>query len=203
MRTSFARADVGERQAHLARLGGETDVARRGSEQPAAEALASVDRPGELDPRFEPAEPIVIFGANQRTIDARRADLEHVGAGDRVGDIEKGRDRAADLGAVLDRHRLVVAPLGHDLKRRPAAAGDDHPHEAIAHRLERRLDRLRDTVRVDQETGSPCISIPGRSGLTETGSATGPLTTSEPKQKVGRRPTRKRSAGRTLWTLTI
>ena len=41
-----------------------------------------------------------------------------IGLVDRIVDVEHRRDRAADLFAILDRHRAVW-PLGHDLHRQP------------------------------------------------------------------------------------
>jgi hypothetical protein len=152
-------ADGVERQFRLARFGGKTNVATRRSEQTAAKTLASVDRPREFDLGFETGETIIVFGPNQGTVDARGADLEHIGAGNRVCDIKQGGHRAADLCAVIDRHRLVIEPHGHHLKRRPPTAGDDDPDEAITHGFERRSDRLRDAVRVDQESTSPLFVI--------------------------------------------
>ena len=51
---------------------------------------------------------------HQRPVDARRGNLEPIGAVDRVGDIEHRRQRARDLLAILHRHR-AVRPLRHDL----------------------------------------------------------------------------------------
>ena len=125
-----------ERQFRLARFGDKTNVATRRSEQTAAETLAPVDRPRELDPGFETPETIIVFGPDQRTVDAGGADLEHIGAGNRVCDIKQGGHGMADLCAVIDRHRLVIEPLGHHLKRRPPTAGDDYSDEAITHGFE-------------------------------------------------------------------
>ena len=48
-------------------------------------------------------EAVEIRRPGQRPVDAGRADLERVGAGDRILDIEHGRDGAADVGAIVDR----------------------------------------------------------------------------------------------------
>lgn len=120
------------------------------SKQAAAEALAPIDWLREFDLSLEAAEAIVILGPNQRSIDARGADLEHIGASNRIGDIEKSRYGMADLCAGIDRHRLVIEPLGHYLKCWTPTAGDDHPDKAVAHGFERRLDRLRDAMGVNQ-----------------------------------------------------
>src|SRR5258708_15284743 len=152
-------ADGVERQFRLARFGGKTNVTTRRSEQTAAETLASVDGPRELDLGFETAETIIVFGPNQGTVDARGADLEHIGAGNRVCDIKQGGHGMADLSAVIDRHRLVVEPLGHHLKRRPPTAGDDDPDEPITQGFKRRTDRLCAAVRCYQESTPPLFTI--------------------------------------------
>ncbi len=121
----------------------------------------------QLDLGLETAEAVVILGPHQRPVDAGRADFERVGAGDRVGDIEQRRNRVADRGAILDRHRRVVDPLGHDLQGRAAPAGDDDPHDAITHRRQRRLDHLRDAVGIDQKPdlcSRPCLAPIRKSG---------------------------------------
>src|SRR6516164_3399050 len=73
--------DRGKWQFHLDRSAGETNAVPRSSEQAAAETLASVDRPSELDLSLETAETIIVLGPNQWPVDARGADLKHVGAG--------------------------------------------------------------------------------------------------------------------------
>jgi hypothetical protein len=70
-----------ERQFRLARFGDKTNVAARRSEQTAAETLAPVDRPRELDPGFETIETILVFGPKQGTADARDSDPQHIDAG--------------------------------------------------------------------------------------------------------------------------
>ena len=149
--TSFARATAasGSRVSPASAASRTSSVG--GAEQAPAKPLAPADRLRQLDPGLEAAEPVVILRPNQRAVDAGRADFERVGAGDRVGDIEQGRDGAADQRAIIDGHRHLVAPLGHDLQCRATPAGDDDPHQPIAHRRERRLDHLRDAVGVDQE----------------------------------------------------
>ena len=52
--------------------------------------------------------------AHQRTVDARRGNLQPVGALDRIGDVEHRRQRPRDRLAILDLHR-AIGPLGHDL----------------------------------------------------------------------------------------
>src|SRR5262249_23544926 len=75
VRTSLARTTASSGNSVLAVCGGEPDITSRSSEQPAAKPLASVQRPGELDLGLRAAKAIVVFGANQRPIDAGRADL--------------------------------------------------------------------------------------------------------------------------------
>ena len=142
---------AGQRQPRFTGLRGEANLAIGGAEQAAAKALAATERLRQLDPSLEPAEAVIVFGSNQRAVDARGAYFEKIGARDRVGDIEKSRDGTADQSAIIDRHRGVVDPLGHHLQRRAAPAGHDDPNEAITHRHERRFDHLRDLVGVDQK----------------------------------------------------
>src|SRR5882762_4349972 len=66
--------DRGERQANLASLANQADMLFSAPEQPPAETLAAVERRGQIDPGLETGEAVVIFRANQRAIDPRRAD---------------------------------------------------------------------------------------------------------------------------------
>src|SRR5262249_31017166 len=110
-----------------------------------------VERHDEFYPNLETAEAIKVLCTNQRTVDTRGTNLQRVSPGNRVGDVEKDGDRVANLRAVIMCNRRIVQPLGHDLQRGPAPTGHEHSHETIAGRFERRLDHLRDAVRVNQE----------------------------------------------------
>ncbi len=179
--------DRGERQANLARLADQADMLLGASEQPPAEAFAAVERRHQIDPGFEPGEAVVIFRPHQRTIDPRRADFKQISPGDRVGHIEQRRNRAADASAIIDGHRRLVTPLRHHLKGRPLRAGQRNPHQAIPHRLKRRLDDAGNLVRIDRQP----IPIPAESA--------------DPNKKAGRRahsnnwPSQGSSPKPTLW----
>ena len=178
VRTSLARAIAASgRRTSPARSRAGHRRRRRPSRRPRKRLRPSTGC-AQLDLGLEPGEAVVILRPHQRPVDAGRADLEHVGAGDRIGDIEQRRDGVADRGAVLDRHRRVVEPLGHDLQRRAASAGEDDPHDAIAHRRERRLDHPRDAVGIDQKPTSA------------------PQPCRRKYKKVGRRPTLRHSPRR-------
>ena len=97
-----------------------------------------------LDLGLEAGEAREILAPHQRPVDAGRAHLERVGAGDGIGNVEQRRDGAADLGAIIDRHRLLVDALGHDLQRGAPPAGDGDAYHAVAHRLQRRRDHRLD-----------------------------------------------------------
>src|SRR5262249_54751065 len=170
-----------ERYADFAGLADQADVVVRAAEQTPAEALPARHGLRQLVLRLEAGEAVVILGANQRPVDARRADFERIGAGDRVGDIEKGRNGAADLGAVLDAHRRVIAALGHDLQRHAARADDRNAHQAIAHRVERGPDDFGDLVRIDRQ---PVLSY----GNTNKKWAPGPTPRSDPPDFYPCRP---------------
>src|SRR5205809_646842 len=68
--------DRGERQANLASLANQADMLFGTPEQPPAETLAAVERRSQVDPGLETGEAVVIFRADQRAIDPRRADFE-------------------------------------------------------------------------------------------------------------------------------
>jgi len=140
-----------ERQLRFARLGEEAKNAPRGSNEAPTEPPPSVERHGELYASLKPAKAIIVFCTNQRTVDSRGADLQRVGTGDRIGDVEKGGYRTAYRRTIIMCDRQIVKPFGHDLQRRSATAGHEHSHNAIPHRSERRLDQLRDPVPVNQE----------------------------------------------------
>ncbi len=59
--------------------------------------------------------------ADQRPVDAGRRHFQMIGLLDRIGHVERRRNRAADLFAILDGHGAVVA-LGHDLQRQAVLA---------------------------------------------------------------------------------
>jgi hypothetical protein len=139
-----------EGQFCLARLGGEADMAVAGSKQAATEAFTPVDRSREFDLSLKPLEAFIVLYSSQWPIDTGGADLEHISAGDRIGDVEESRYRMADFCASIDRHRLVIEPFGHYLERWPPTAGNDHPDKAETHGFERRPDHLRDAVGVNQ-----------------------------------------------------
>ena len=84
----------------------------------AAKAAAAFERALQLDLGLEAGEALVILAAQQRPVDAGRADFEHISGIDRIRDVEQRRDRVADRGAILHRHRGVVDALGHDLQGR-------------------------------------------------------------------------------------
>ncbi len=63
--------DRGERQSQFARFGGETSLAIRGAEQPAAKSLAPLDRGTQLDPDLISAKAVIIFGPCQWPVDDR------------------------------------------------------------------------------------------------------------------------------------
>jgi hypothetical protein len=181
-----------ERQFCLAPVGSEANITAGSSEQAATETLAAIDRPRQLDLGLETAETVVILAANQRSIDPWGADLEHISAGYRVGDIEKSRHVMADLRTIIERHWSIVEPLGHYLESWPPTARDDHPDKTIAHCFERRLNRLRDAMGVNQLPGTspnfPMVwvcsadrAVCAKTCLSQIGWR---------KQKVGRRPTR-------------
>jgi len=60
-----------ERQAYFTRISEETDCSLDGPEQTAAEPFASFDRRRKLDLGLQADKSIIVFAANQRTIDSR------------------------------------------------------------------------------------------------------------------------------------
>ena len=137
--TSLCLADVFHRRAarrHLRRPWHRRDAdATRSPSTPterAAEPLAALMGDRHLDLHEMAGIALEIRAAHQRPVDARRGNLQPIGALDRVGDIEHRRQRARDRLAILDLHR-AVRPLGHDLHGAAGLAGNPDPHQAIAH----------------------------------------------------------------------
>src|ERR1700758_3637456 len=91
----FGARHIGERKRQ--RHGGdeEADLVALEAEERAAEAAAAVHRAVELDPGLKTGKARVILAAHQRAIEAGRAHLEVVGAGNGIADIEKRREGAA------------------------------------------------------------------------------------------------------------
>src|SRR5205823_12431464 len=82
-----------------------------------AQAIADIGAPAD--------EAAVLLEVAQRTLGARRGDLELISSGERIGLVEQGAHRLADALAVIERH--TVGPLDPDAQlRRWATAGDWH-----------------------------------------------------------------------------
>jgi len=111
-----------------------------------------VERRSDFYRSLETAKAIIVFGANQRTVDAWRTDLKRIGSGDRVGDVEKGGNATADLCTIIMCDWQIVETLGHYLQCRLTTADHEHPHKTIAHCGKRWLDHLRDSVCINQES---------------------------------------------------
>ncbi len=114
----------------------------------AAKSLATLDRGFALDLGFETGEALEMLAMNQRPVEPRRADLERIGAVDRVGHVEHSGNRTADRGAIVDGHAAVTSNrLGRDLQCPPAAANHTHLHQLKAQVANGRLDQLRYLVK--------------------------------------------------------
>jgi hypothetical protein len=146
----FRAHDRRQRQFHLALGKSKANGVARDAQQTAAKPLSAFDEGIGLKLCFESAEAVIIFGPNQGPVDSRGAYLELVADRDRIGDIEKGGNRMADIGAIFDRHARFVQPLGHDLQCRPPSSGKSDTDQAIAHSLKRGRNQRRDTIRLHQ-----------------------------------------------------
>ena len=112
------------------------------AEQPPTKAPPAVDRQLSLEARLQPGKALVIRTPHQRPINPRRAYFQTISARQQVRDVEQGGHGMADLGAVLERGRRVVASLHHDLQGRPLASTYQRAHELEAHVAQRRFDQL-------------------------------------------------------------
>jgi hypothetical protein len=89
------------------------------------------------------ARPVLeIRGTDERTIDARRGDLEPVAAGHEVVRIEQRGNLARDRLAIVDAD-AAVRPFGHDLHRLAIPPRHLDAHEAEPQVLQDRFDELR------------------------------------------------------------
>src|SRR5262249_2336686 len=89
-----------------------------------------------------------VLGPRQRAVDAGRTDLERVGPGDRILDVEQRRDGAADLRAIGDRQGAPVAALDHDLQRAVRTPDEGDAHDLVSCRSERRGNQPFDGCRL-------------------------------------------------------
>jgi hypothetical protein len=94
---------------------------------------------------------------DQGPVDAGRGNLKMVGLVDQVFDVERRRDRAAQLLAIGHRHGAVLA-LSHDLQRQPVLAGKPNPHEAKTHRAQQRPDQRGD-ARLDAAFADQAVIV--------------------------------------------
>ena len=104
-------------------------------------------------------EALVVLGPDQRPVDAGRADFERVGGGDRILDIEHGRERAAE------RRRNPRPSSARRRCARPSPAGwagaarHRDAHELVAHARERGLDqRLKCRLPLHAIPNAPAVS---------------------------------------------
>src|SRR3989338_665060 len=145
-------AQLLERQAENLRLRVTFDVALHKNFatfhtlQQAAETLSARHGLGKLDLHVEALPTLEILGPRQRAIDARRGNLEIVFAGDRVLDVEDGRESAREFFAILDRHGAVGA-LCHDLERLPVLQAEADAHDLEADALGARAQKVEDLAR--------------------------------------------------------
>ena len=111
----------------------------------AAEPLAALMGDRHLDLDEVASVALEIGTAHQRTVDARRRNLQPIGPVDRIGDVEHRRQRPRDRLAILDLHRSIGS-FRHNLNGAAGLAGDLDPHQAVAHALQDRA--LRPPTRV-------------------------------------------------------
>ncbi len=88
--------------------------------------------------------------------------LEMIGLLDRILDIERRRDGAAHLLAILDGHRAVFA-LGHDLQRQAVLGRQADAHKAEADGAKDRRDDQRD-ARIDAAFADDAVIVHGIGG---------------------------------------
>ena len=135
--------------------------------QRAAEPLAALMRDRHLDLHEMAGITLEIGAADQRPVDARRGDLQPIGAFDRIGDVEHRRQRPRDRLAILDQHGSV-GPFRHDLDGAAGFAGNPDPHQPVAHALQHRVRDRRDPrrhARLDDEARlGKQIGVHGTSG---------------------------------------
>src|SRR5690348_12660330 len=123
----LGRRDVGRMDdMFLAGLVGQVHVIVDEPFDRAGELLPSLVRLAERDPRLEAGPVGKVVRTRERTVDARRADLEPVAAVDRVGEVEELGQAVRDALAIGDVELARVGPLGHDLERRVGCSADHH-----------------------------------------------------------------------------
>ena len=115
-------------------------------EHGAGEAAAAVERGGELDAGEVAGEAVPVLGPGQRPVDARRADFQRPGGGQRVLDVEHGAEGDAEGLAIGDAERGAVGALGHHLHGRPLAPEHGDAHQLVAQSVERGRDQAGDAV---------------------------------------------------------
>ena len=85
-----------------------------------------------------------------------------IGLVERILDVEHGRNGAACVLAVLDRHGAVVA-LGHHLQGQAVLRRQPHPHQAETNGAKNRRDDQRD-ARIDAAFADDAVIVHGLGG---------------------------------------
>ena len=98
------------------------------------EPAAAVDQMPGLSLGLEAGEALEVRQPGQRPVQTGGADLQREGVLDRVFDIQQRGQRARDFLAVLDRHRVAVGRLRHQLQPRLLRADQQQAHKIEAHR---------------------------------------------------------------------
>ena len=122
----------------------------------AAKPAAAVDRGLHFHLGDVAGIAVEIRSPHQRPVDARRRNLQPIGALDRIGDIKHRRQRARCGLAVLDRHG-AVRPFRHDLHGAAGKTGNAHPHQPIAEAGEHRLGERGDARRPPRLDDEPWL----------------------------------------------
>ena len=123
----------------------------------ARDLLGAVLRLGEADPRLMPGPVGKVLEPGQRAVDAGRADLEPVAAGDRVAarfllGVEHVGQAPRQRLAIGDVELARLAPLGHHLQCRIARPADHrHAHEVEAEGLGLGLDQGRQSGKIGHD----------------------------------------------------
>lgn len=145
------------RSVELGKIDDETNLAVAEALERTTQALPTVDRLGELDLCLLARPTLDVYRPDERTVDARRGDLEPVAALDDVVGIEYRRQLARDCRALVDGDVAVLA-LGHDLDGVTIAAGYRNSDESETKLLQ---DRLRE---LGNAPGKPCLAAESSEG---------------------------------------
>ena len=113
--------------------------------QQTAETATTIDGHHQFDLCLETFPHFKMRGTGQRAVDPRGTDFKVIGTRNRIFDIQKGRNRTADFGAIFNIDAAFrVRAICHDLQDIVVLSRHGNTDQLEPQRIDRRLDNCRD-----------------------------------------------------------